>query len=74
MPNQTVRYFINFIKNSRRLKPREEGILVYRLKRKKLSSIGRKYKISRERIRQIEKISLTKLRNRFYQEKLFNET
>jgi len=72
MPNQTIGYFINFISKSHRLKPKEADILVRRLKRKKLKTIGRRYKVSYERIRQIEKISLNKLSAKTYQENLFN--
>lgn len=71
MPNRTLAYFINFVKNSHRLKSKEADILSLRLKRKKLKSIGRKYKVSYERIRQIEKGSLKKLNSESYQEKLF---
>ncbi len=73
MPNKTVGYFIDFVKKTHRLKPKEANILVLRLKRKKLRTIGRKYKVSYERIRQIEKESLLKLDKKSYQEKLFEE-
>ena len=72
MPNQTVGYFVDFVKKSHRLKPKEADILVRRLKRKKLRTIGRKYKVSYERIRQIEKIGLNKLSKKEYQERLFD--
>lgn len=71
MPNRTLAYFIDFVKKTHRLKPKEADVLALRLKRKKLKSIGRKYKVSDEWIRQIEKMSLTKLDNKSYQEKLF---
>lgn len=71
MPNQTIGYFINLIIKSRRLLPKEEDILVKRLKRKKLKQIGRKYKVTYERIRQIEKRALKKLSSKIFQEKLF---
>lgn len=71
MPNRTLAYFTDFVKKTNRLKPKEADILALRLKRKKLKSIGRKYKVSYERIRQIEKISLKKLKSEFYQERLF---
>lgn len=73
MPNKTIGYFIDFVKKTHRLKPKEVNILVLRLKRKKLRTIGRKYKVSYERIRQIEKESLIKLDKKTYQEKLFEE-
>ena len=71
MSNRTLLYFIDFVKKNHRLKPKEADVLALRLKRKKLKSIGRKYKVSYERIRQIEKMSLTKLENKTYQEQLF---
>jgi len=72
MSSQTIGYFINFITKSHRLNPKEIDILVKRLKRKKLKSIGRKYKVTYERIRQIEKGALNKLGNKTIQEYLFD--
>lgn len=71
MPNQTVNYFLDLINKSKRLSPKEEDILIKRLKRKKLRQIGRKYHLSDERIRQIESISLQKLQIKNFQERLF---
>ena len=71
MSNRTLLYFIDFVKKTHRLKSKEADVLIMRLKRIKLKSIGRKYKVSYERIRQIEKAALIKLDNESYQEKLF---
>lgn len=71
MPNQTVEYFLKMITGSRRLTPKEEDVLVRRLKKKKLKTIGRRYKVTDERIRQIEEKALKKLRSKIFQEKLF---
>lgn len=71
MPNQTLAYFNKFIKKNGRLDLKEADILSLRLKRKKLKTIGRKYKLSYEMIRQIEKKSLTKLDKKEYQERMF---
>jgi DNA-directed RNA polymerase sigma subunit (sigma70/sigma32) len=71
MSNRTLQYFIDFVKKTHRLKPKEADVLMLRLKRKKLKSIGGKYKLSYERIRQIERESLIKLGTKSYQEKLF---
>ncbi len=71
MANRTIGYFLNFLKKSPRLKPKEADILSLRLRKKKLKTIGRRYKVSYERIRQIEKESLVKLNKNTYQEKLF---
>jgi len=73
MPNQTIGYFINLIIKTKRLNPKEEDILVKRLRRKKLKQIGKRYKLTYERIRQIEKKALNKLSSKTFQEKLFNE-
>lgn len=73
MSNRTLIYFIDFLKKTHRLKPKEADILSLRLKRKNLKSIGRKYKVSYERIRQIEKESLIKLDETSFQERLFND-
>lgn len=71
MPNQTVEYFLRLITGSRRLTSKEEDVLVRRLRRKKLKTIGRRYKVSDEWIRQIEQKALKKLRSKIFQEKLF---
>jgi len=71
MGNQTVNYFLKLIKCSKRLNPKEEDILVKRLKKTKLRQIGKKYRISDERIRQIENIALHKLQEKNFQERLF---
>ena len=73
MPNQTIGYFINWVLNSNRLSPKEEGVLVYRLRRNELKKIGKKYKVSYERIRQIEKGALKKLNSKIFQENLFDK-
>ncbi|MDH7476721.1 MAG: sigma factor-like helix-turn-helix DNA-binding protein [Microgenomates group bacterium] len=71
MPNQTLLYFLKLISESKRLNFKEENILIYRLKQKKLRQIGKKYKITAERIRQIEKKALKKMASKIFQEKLF---
>jgi len=71
MANRTLIYFLDLIQDSHKLKPKEADILRLRLKRKNLKAIGKKYKVSYERIRQIEKNSLLKLKEKIYQETLF---
>lgn len=71
MPNRTLGYFINLVRKTHKLSPKEANILILRLKRKKLKTIGRKYKVTYERIRQIEHDSLTKLEKQEFQERLF---
>jgi len=60
MSSQTWDYFISFIQNARELNRKEKEILIKRLQTQKLKKIGRKYKVTAERIRQIEKEALTK--------------
>lgn len=58
--NQTVRYFIKIVKNSHELSQKEKEILIARLEEKTLLKIGRKYKLSAERVRQIEEEAIRK--------------
>ncbi len=58
--NQTVRYFIKIVKNSHELSKKEKEILVARLEEKTLLKIGKKYKLSGERVRQIEEEAIRK--------------
>lgn len=60
MSSQTWDYFISFIQNARELSRKEKEILIKRLQAQKLEKIGRKYKVTAERIRQIEKGALSK--------------
>lgn len=61
MTNQTVYYFSSIIRGSKQLNKREKEILLRRLTKRTLIKIGRKNKVSGERIRQIEKNALQKL-------------
>ncbi len=58
--NQTVRYFIKIVKKSHELSKKEKEILVARLEDRTLEKIGKKYKLSAERIRQIEEEAIKK--------------
>lgn len=71
MSNQTINYFIHSIVLSRKLNSKEEYILKGRLCKKKLRQLGKELRLSNERIRQIEKVSLTKLQSKTFQENLF---
>lgn len=73
MNNQTIVYFIQVVKNTEFLKNKEKAILVERLKGKSLEVIGKKYKLSGERIRQIEENSLSKFFKSIKQLILFKE-
>lgn len=60
LANQTVRYFIKIVKNSHELSQKEKEILIARLEEKTLVKIGKKYKLSAERVRQIEEEAIRK--------------
>jgi len=60
MSSQTFAYFKSIIQRSKELNRREKEIILRRLEKKPLRRIGRKYKLTSERIRQIEKSALGK--------------
>jgi DNA-directed RNA polymerase sigma subunit (sigma70/sigma32) len=70
--NQTINYFSRLIDSSKELKRKEKEILKFRLGFKILKKIGRKYKVSYERIRQIEKEAIKKLNKKICQLLLFD--
>lgn len=72
MNNKTIIYFISIIKNSRILTQREKDILSKRLHHKNLFLIGKKLKITGERVRQIEMKALEKLAKKLDQLSLFD--
>lgn len=72
MSSQTITYFISIIKNAKEFNRKEKEILVKRLKKQKLEKIGRKYKVTGERIRQIEKEALLKFKKKMVQLILFD--
>lgn len=74
MSNKTVWYFIEFIKNSDKLNPKEKDILINRVKGKSLSQIGKKFKLTGERIRQKEEVAILKLMKKIYQMILFESS
>lgn len=60
MSSQTFAYFKSVVQHSKELNRREKEIVLRRLEKKPLHRIGRKYKLTGERIRQIEKGALCK--------------
>ncbi len=72
MPNQTVAYFTSVIKRSKECTDKEKKILTYRMKRVKLEKIGKKFKVTGERIRQIEEETLKKFEKAIMQLRLFD--
>lgn len=71
MSSQTAKYFISIIKNAKELDKKEKDILIRRLKETTLRKIGKKYKVSDERIRQIEEKALEKFIKKMCQLLLF---
>ena len=71
MSNRTVDYFISIVKNSKELTKKEKEILTKRLKNKTLEKIGKKYKVTAERVRQIEEKALIKFIAKIFQLNLF---
>lgn len=71
MNNQTIIYFLSIIRNSKNLSTKEKDILSKRLHHKNLFLIGKKLKITGERVRQIEKKALEKLSKKLEQLSLF---
>ena len=67
MANQTIKYFSSLVSDSRELNRREKEILRRRLKNHHLKKIGRKYKVTGERIRQIEEHALQKFTQKILQ-------
>ncbi len=72
MSSQTITYFISIIKNTKELTKKEKEILVQRLREKKLEKIGKKYKVTGERVRQIEERALQKFIDKMCQLMLFD--
>lgn len=72
MSSQTISYFTSMIQGSKELTKKEKEILISRLKEKELKKIGRKYKVTAERIRQIEEKALQKFIDKMCQLLLFD--
>lgn len=72
MPNQTLAYFASIIRNAKELTRKEKDIMLFRIRRKTLKKIGRKYKLTAERIRQIEMQAITKFLKKINQLLLFD--
>lgn len=72
MSSQTILYFQTVIQNSRELNRREKDILIKRLNKKTLKKLAGKYKLTGERIRQIEAEALAKFLKKDCQLLLFD--
>ncbi|HLE49198.1 MAG TPA: sigma factor-like helix-turn-helix DNA-binding protein [Patescibacteria group bacterium] len=71
--NQTQRYFRNFIKKIPNLSGKEKDVLLKRLRRETLENIGKPFKLTEGRIRQIEHTALVKLKSKKRQLALFRK-
>lgn len=71
--NQTLIYFTSLIQDSEKLNKKEKDILIKRIRGRHLRKIGRKYKVSAERVRQIEETAIKKLLKKIYQLMLFEK-
>lgn len=69
--NQTIRFFASQIVSLPLLSEKEKDILTKRLDEFTLKKIGKGYKVTGERIRQIEKRAITKVKIKSYQPDLF---
>lgn len=72
MSSQTLLYFQTVIANSKELTKREKDILSKRLDKITLEKIAKKYKLTDERIRQIEEEGLAKFLKKACQLLLFD--
>ncbi|HLL61119.1 MAG TPA: sigma factor-like helix-turn-helix DNA-binding protein [Candidatus Nitrosocosmicus sp.] len=71
MNNKTIVYFTLMIQSSKELTNKEKAVLIQRLQRKNLFLIGKKLKITGERVRQIEQKALEKFSKKLGQLSLF---
>ena len=71
MRNQTIYHFISIIKQSDRINAKEKDVLIKRIEGKELREIGNRYKVTGERIRQIEKTAIMKFLKKIHQLLLF---
>ena len=67
MANQTIKYFSSLISDSRELNRKEKDVLLRRLKKQRLEKIGKRYKVTGERVRQIEDQALGKFTKKILQ-------
>lgn len=72
MSNRTVEYFVSIVQNSKELSKKEKEVLAKRLRDKTLENIAKKYKVTGERIRQIEEKALLKFLAKICQLNLFD--
>jgi DNA-directed RNA polymerase sigma subunit (sigma70/sigma32) len=69
--NKTLAYFSKTIDKIAELTAREKEVVLKRLRSKTLEKIGKKFKLTEARIRQIEKTALMKIESKWHQQRLF---
>lgn len=72
MTSRSEEYFISIVVSSKNLNKKEKDIVVKRIRGMTLRRIGRRYRLTAERIRQIEEEALTKLSKKISQLLLFD--
>ena len=71
--NKTVKYFSFLVKNIPDLTGKERKVLLGRLRKKTLETIGKSFNVTEGRIRQVEKAALDKIRSKSHQLALFEK-
>ncbi|KKR10987.1 MAG: hypothetical protein UT39_C0012G0009 [Candidatus Woesebacteria bacterium GW2011_GWA1_39_21] len=72
--NRTLKYFSFFVKKIPALSGKEREVLLKRLRKKTLTSIGKNYGVTEGRIRQIERTALLKIKSKSHQLALFRKS
>lgn len=71
--NKTLKYFSFLVKNIPDLTGKERKVLLGRLRKKTLETIGKSFDVTEGRVRQIEKVALNKIRGKSRQLALFKK-
>jgi DNA-binding CsgD family transcriptional regulator len=72
-PNRTLRYFSFFVKKIPDLSGKERQVLLGRLRKKTLETIGKSFGLTEGRIRQVEKTAIKKIKSNSHQLALFKK-
>jgi len=72
--NRTLKYFRYFIKKAPDLTGKERTVLFKRLRRISLEEIGKIFNVTEGRIRQIERLAVSKMRSKVRQLNLFKKS
>jgi DNA-directed RNA polymerase sigma subunit (sigma70/sigma32) len=71
--NRTLKFFRSYIKSASDLSGKERTVILKRLRRVSLEQIGKVFKVTEGRIRQIEKVAIKKLKSKARQLNLFKK-